>query len=96
VATVVGVVVSGMVDTGPRSAAALSMPGTTLAARPAVGGAANGSAGLMKLVTPGAAAGAAIAGACTGGATVVAGAGAVINAAVGGAANIPEVAGTGA
>jgi hypothetical protein len=51
----VAVVVSGMVVTGPRSAAALSMPGPRPAARPAVGGGgANGWAGGTKLVTPGA------------------------------------------
>src|ERR1700761_540990 len=85
-----------MVDTGPRSAAALSRPGATLVACPDIGGAAKGLVGLMKLVTPGVVAGAAIAGAATGGeVVVVGGAGAVIVAATGGA-NIPEAAGTGA
>jgi hypothetical protein len=46
-----------MAETGPRSAAALSMPGLRPAARPALGGGGgeNGSAGGVKLVTPGAA-----------------------------------------
>jgi hypothetical protein len=96
----VAVVVNGMVDTGPRNAAALSMPGFRPAARPAVGGGgANGWAGGTKLVTPGAAAG--IGGAtgagrgvnnCAAGDSAAAGlgaTGAAITAALGGWANIP-------
>jgi hypothetical protein len=48
-------VLAGAVETGPRSAAALSMPGLRPVACPpeGIGGALNGSAGLTKLVTPG-------------------------------------------
>ncbi|MBV8862608.1 MAG: hypothetical protein JO259_12215 [Mycobacterium sp.] len=83
------VVLSAMVETGPRSAAALSRPDPRPPARPALG-AANGSAGLTKLVTPGAAAGPGTAGAglnvCTGAAAVTGAA--ALTAATGGAANM--------
>ena len=49
-------VTRGIAETGPRSAEALSMPGASPVARPAVGGGGeNGSAGGAKLVMPGAA-----------------------------------------
>jgi len=88
---VAAVVVSGRVATGPRSAAALSMPGLSPAAWPPDGGGGeNGWAGGTKLVTPGAAAG--IGGAAVTGGTVAgtAGLGAGgVTAALGGGANIP-------
>jgi hypothetical protein len=94
------VVVSGMADTGPRSADALSMPGFRPAARPAVGGRGgeNGCAGGTKLVTPGAAGIGEATGAgrgvnnCAAGDSATAGLGATGGAstdAAGGAANIP-------
>ena len=63
---------SGIAETGPRSAAALSMPGFSPAAFPPDGGGGeNGSAGGAKLVTPGEAGIAGIGGrgtiGCTGG-----------------------------
>jgi hypothetical protein len=82
-------VAAGAVVTGPRSAEAFSMPGLRPVACPpeGIGGALNGSAGLIKLVTPGGAApdtpavGDSV---CTGGA----GAGA-LTAAVDGGKNMP-------
>jgi hypothetical protein len=77
----------GAEPTGPRSAVALSMPGLRPTAFPPDGGGGglNGSAGLAKLVTPGAADGVI---ACTGGLDGIAGADGVSAAAAGGA-NIP-------
>jgi hypothetical protein len=85
-------VLVGVVVTGPRSAEALSMPGLKPVACPpegeGIGGALNGSAGFMKLVTPGGAAPEPVTGdiVCTGGA----GAGA-LTAALDGGKNIPVV-----
>jgi hypothetical protein len=83
-------VLAGVVPTGPRSAEALSMPGLSPAALPPDGGGGgeNGSAGLAKLVTPGAADGVIV---CTGGLTGITGLGAdgVNAAAAAGGANIP-------
>lgn len=74
--------------TGPRSAAALSIPGLRPTALPPEGGGGlNGSAGLAKLVSPGAAAGDTV---CIGGLAGMAGLDvAGVSAAVAGAANIP-------
>jgi hypothetical protein len=93
----VAVVVSGMVETGPRNADALSMPGPSPAARPAVGGGGeNGWAGGTKLVTPGAAGIGGATGAGRGVNNCAAGDSAAgfgttggITAALGGGANIP-------
>jgi hypothetical protein len=82
-------VVSAIVETGPRRAEALSMPGARPAALPPDGGGGelNGSAGLAKLVTPGAAAGAIV---CTGGLAGIAGLGADgVSAAAAAGANMP-------
>ena len=80
-------VLAGAEPTGPRSAVALSMPGCSPTAFPPDGGGGglNGSAGLAKLVTPGAADGVI---ACTGALAGIAGADGV-NAAAAGGANIP-------
>jgi hypothetical protein len=92
---VAAVVVSGMAATGPRKAAAFSMPGASPVARPAVGGGgANGSAGGTKLVTPGAAEGIGGTGRgvniCAAGASAAAGLGTLggLTAALGGGANM--------
>jgi hypothetical protein len=81
-------VLAEAVVTGPRSAAALSMPGLKPVACPpeGIGGALNGSAGFIKLVTPGGAAPDPVTGdsVCTGGA----GAGA-LTAALEGGKNMP-------
>jgi hypothetical protein len=86
------VLAMGAVVTGPRSAAAFSMPGFKPAACPpdGVGGAVNGVAGLTKLVTPGGAAPGPVAGAsvCTGGEAVVVGGVGGLTAAVGGGVNM--------
>ncbi len=78
---------AGAEPTGPRSADAFSMPGLRPTALPPAGGGGglNGSAGLAKLVTPGAADGVI---ACTGGLDGIAGADGV-NAAAAGGANMP-------
>ena len=85
-------VLAGAVPTGPRSAEALSMPGLSPAACPPEGGGGgeNGSAGLAKLVTPGAADGAMV---CTGGLVGMAGLEGVSAAAAAGGANIPSAGG---
>jgi hypothetical protein len=100
---VAAVVVSGMAETGPRSAEALSMPGARPVARPALGGGGgeNGWAGGTKLVTPGAAGiGVGVGGriSCAiGGCTAVGGTGGgVIRFAFGDGANIPAEDGAGA
>lgn len=81
-------VLAGAVPTGPRSAEALSMPGLRPTALPPEGGGGEkGSAGLAKLVTPGAADGVI---ACTGGLDGMAGLGADgVRAAAAGGANMP-------
>ena len=86
-------VLAGVVPTGPRNAEALSMPGLSPAALPPDGGGGeNGSAGLAKLVTPGAADGVIV---CTGGLAGIAGLGAdgVSAAVAAGGANIPSAGG---
>ena len=87
---------AGGAETGPRSADALSMPGARPVARPAVGGGGgeNGSAGGVKLVTPGDAGIAGIGGrgiiGCTGGCAAVGGTGGgVIKFAFGDGAYMP-------
>jgi hypothetical protein len=81
-------VLAGAVPTGPRRAEALSMPGLRPTAFPPEGGGGeNGSVGLAKLVTPGAADGAMV---CTGGLDGIAGLGAEgVSAAAAGGANMP-------
>jgi hypothetical protein len=98
---VAAVVASGMAETGPRSAEALSMPGARPVARPALGGGGgeNGWAGGVKLVIPGAAGigvGGRISCAIGGCAAVGGTGGGVIRFAFGDGANIPDEDGAGA
>jgi hypothetical protein len=99
---VAGLVVSGMAETGPRSAEAFSMPGARPVGRPADGGGGgeNGWAGGVKLVIPGAAGigvgGRGIIGCASGGCAVAGTGGGVIRFAFGDGANIPADDGAGA